>query len=159
MHPQPRVQQKAHALATTGPPEATGIPCTMVLTVSFVLFPVTGLSCHRRPQDAQTSLRTWRQRRGARTTRLRRPPKHRSSAQSLRPAPLRPSHPASNVRDDRETPLFWARDGVTIRLICVSEKAKYFRNEDWTGQIGLKCFAKIVFSSKVFTTFLERSAE
>jgi hypothetical protein len=24
-----------------------GIPCTMVLTVSFVLFPVTGLFCHR----------------------------------------------------------------------------------------------------------------
>ncbi len=27
---------------------STGIPCAMVLTVSFVLFPVTGLSCHRR---------------------------------------------------------------------------------------------------------------
>jgi hypothetical protein len=26
---------------------STGIPCTMVLTVSFVLFPVTGLFCHR----------------------------------------------------------------------------------------------------------------
>ena len=29
--------------------EHAGIPCTMVLTVSFVLFPVTGLFCHRPP--------------------------------------------------------------------------------------------------------------
>jgi hypothetical protein len=28
-----------------------GLPCTMVLTVSFVLSPVTGLSCHRRPRQ------------------------------------------------------------------------------------------------------------
>jgi hypothetical protein len=27
---------------------SSGLPCAMVLTVSFVLFPVTGLSCHRR---------------------------------------------------------------------------------------------------------------
>src|SRR5471030_1504749 len=31
MHPRPRVQQKAHALATTGSPATTGIPCAMVL--------------------------------------------------------------------------------------------------------------------------------
>ena len=33
----------------TGTP---GLPCAMVLTVSFVLSPVTGLCCHRRPQEA-----------------------------------------------------------------------------------------------------------
>jgi hypothetical protein len=26
-------------------------------------------------------------------------------------SPLRPPHPASNVRDDREAPLLWERDG------------------------------------------------
>src|SRR6202042_408401 len=41
----------AHELVTTGSPETPGLPCTMVLTVSFVLSPVTGLFCHRRPQD------------------------------------------------------------------------------------------------------------
>jgi hypothetical protein len=52
MHPQPRVRiGKAHELVTTGSPKRSGIPCTMVLTVSFVLFPVTGLSCHRRSRD------------------------------------------------------------------------------------------------------------
>jgi hypothetical protein len=44
MHPQPRVRNnKAHELATTGSPQQSGIPCAMVLTVSFVLSPVTGL--------------------------------------------------------------------------------------------------------------------
>src|ERR1017187_6443590 len=32
----------------TGTP---GLPCAMVLTVSFALSPVTGLCCHRRPQE------------------------------------------------------------------------------------------------------------
>jgi len=50
--------------------QVTGIPCAMVLTVSFALFPVTGLSCHRRQQIIPP---TWHQHRGARTTRLRRP--------------------------------------------------------------------------------------
>jgi hypothetical protein len=35
--------KKAHALATTGTPQSTGIPCAIVLTVYFVLSPVTGL--------------------------------------------------------------------------------------------------------------------
>src|SRR5947208_1071436 len=37
---------------------STGIPCTMVLTVSFVISPVTGLFCHRHSQDAEASMRT-----------------------------------------------------------------------------------------------------
>ena len=48
----------------------SGIPCAMVLTLSFVLSPGTGLSC---PCRAQIVLRTWPQRREARTTRLLRP--------------------------------------------------------------------------------------
>src|SRR5579864_9088977 len=48
---------------------------------------------------------TWHQPRGARTTRLRRPHQRRSSARKPCAPPLRPSHPAFNVRDDREAPL------------------------------------------------------
>ena len=33
----------------------SGLPCAMVLTVSFELSPVTGLSCHRHPRDAKAS--------------------------------------------------------------------------------------------------------
>jgi hypothetical protein len=45
----PRAEKK-HAAVTTGSAEITGIPCAMVLTVSFGLSPGTGLSCprHRR---------------------------------------------------------------------------------------------------------------
>jgi hypothetical protein len=40
--------KKAHELVTTGSPKSSGIPRAMVLTVSFVIFPVIGLCCHRR---------------------------------------------------------------------------------------------------------------
>ena len=40
--------KKHDELVTTGTTPSTGIPCAMVLTVSFVLAPVTGLFCHRR---------------------------------------------------------------------------------------------------------------
>jgi hypothetical protein len=43
--------EKAHELVTTVTPESPGIPRAMVLTVSFVLSPVTGLVCHRRLQS------------------------------------------------------------------------------------------------------------
>jgi hypothetical protein len=44
---------KAHELVTTGSPENSGLPCAMVLTVSFMLFLVTGLSCHHHRRDAK----------------------------------------------------------------------------------------------------------
>jgi hypothetical protein len=38
---------------TTGSPEKPGLPCAMVLTVSFALSLVTGLVCHHRRRNAQ----------------------------------------------------------------------------------------------------------
>ena len=51
-----RLQQEKQAAVTTGSAGSTGIPCAMVLTVSFVLFPMTMLGCHRRPQGARYAL-------------------------------------------------------------------------------------------------------
>ena len=78
-----RAQGRPGAGRTHGPPankkaggrrhrigRTSGLPCAMVLTVSFALSPGTGLSCSRREQIV---LLTWPQRREARTTRLRRP--------------------------------------------------------------------------------------
>src|ERR1700716_3292906 len=73
--------------------------------------------------------RTCRQRRGVRTTRLRRPQQHLSSAHSViahksfdspcnpiaRKTLPRPPHPVPYVRDDRETPLCVGRDGQSSR--------------------------------------------
>jgi hypothetical protein len=41
-------QNEHTSVVTTVTPETPGIPRAMVLTVSFVISPVTGLSCHRR---------------------------------------------------------------------------------------------------------------
>jgi len=38
---------KHTSVVTTGSPSSPGIPCAMVLTVSFVLSPAIGLVCHR----------------------------------------------------------------------------------------------------------------
>jgi hypothetical protein len=43
-----RLQQKKLAAVTTGSAEKPGLPCAMVLTVSFVLSLGTGLSCPHR---------------------------------------------------------------------------------------------------------------
>jgi hypothetical protein len=62
----------------------------------------------------------------------------------------RPSHPASNVRDDRDTPLLWARDGAKVLLIWVKRKAKYFFRRDWTTQISLNLLGKSDFTRARF---------
>jgi hypothetical protein len=38
------------------------------------------------------------------------------------------------------------RDGKSLRLICISEKQKYFCRGDWTGQITLIRLDKLDFS-------------
>src|ERR1700682_553840 len=48
----------ARALVTTSTPETPGIARAMVLTVSFVLSPVTGLFCHRHRQNCFRQLDT-----------------------------------------------------------------------------------------------------
>ena len=66
----------------TGPAEAFRLSLRDGLTAYFGLSPVNGLCCHRRPQKPGF-LRTWRQHRGARTTRLRRTRQLRSSVTAL----------------------------------------------------------------------------
>jgi len=96
-----RVSHHGHA----GSP---GIPRAMVLTVYFALSPVTGLVCHRRPQEtckklASRELDASVGASGPHDFVVRKPRSRQSRRQ-------RPSHPAPNVRDDRETPL--KRDGM-----------------------------------------------
>ena len=73
---------KESAHEHTGEAEALRLSLRDGLTAYFVLSPVNGLSCHRRPQKPGF-LRTWRQHRGARTTRLRRTRQLRSSVTAL----------------------------------------------------------------------------
>ena len=106
----------------------------MVLTVSFVLSPVIGLSCHRRfalaakldasveasgPHDFAVRVSAIRQ-------------KHQP----------RPPHPVPNVRDDRDTPLMWDGMARLIVLIWVRPETECFCKADWTAQITLIRFNK-----------------
>ena len=43
-----------------------------------------------------------------------------------------PPHPAPNVRDDGETPLFRVRDGIALLLFLANQEAKYFFAKGWT---------------------------
>src|ERR1700722_8063094 len=49
--------RKHTSIVTTVTPETPGIPRAMVLTVSFVLSPATGLSCHRHWRDCGSNRR------------------------------------------------------------------------------------------------------
>jgi hypothetical protein len=56
MHPQPRVESKNTRVSHHGFTGSSGLPCAMVLTVSFVLSLVIGLCCHHRQHNAQALL-------------------------------------------------------------------------------------------------------
>ncbi len=100
--PMVRVQQKARG-RTTGTGRSPAFPARWCYGL-YVIFPVTGLSCHRHlagqvPAGLSASV-------GA-------PEPHDFTVRLLRHSSddvPRPSHLAPNVRDDREPPLLWVRD-------------------------------------------------
>jgi hypothetical protein len=152
LHPQPRVQsEKAHERShyrSTG--TSPGLPCAMVLTVSFVLSPATGLSCHRRPRKLPSANLTPASGRQDHTT-------SPSASSAVRPQHHpRPPHPVPNVRDDREAPLL--RDGMArvVDLICPTAKAKYFSQRGWTGT---KQRNEVICPSGRFLAFLPSKIE
>jgi hypothetical protein len=103
--------KKTRELVTTGSPESPGIPCAMVLTVSFVLSPVIGLLSPSPPRSLLLKNLTPASRRQDHTT------SPSASAPFVFARRSRPSHPAPNVRDDRDTPL------VSAKSARMSERA------------------------------------
>src|SRR6266478_5864300 len=55
---------------------------------------------------------------------------------------VRPSHPLTNVRDDRDTPLLWAGTAQTVSLIWGKREAEYFCAKGWTGFRMRRFFAR-----------------
>ena len=120
MHPQPRVGKiETTRVSHHGRTGFTRHSRTrMVLTVSFGLSSVTGLSCHRhlqRPCKLDISVGMS----GPHDFAVRGKPHS-----SLRPP--RPSHPASYVRDDRETPLEWKQDGAVYGFDLGQTRSEIF---------------------------------
>jgi len=106
----------------------------MVLTVSFVFSPETGLFCLRRlrgvkgpsgissPSANLISASGYQDRTTLPSARWR----------VRQPRISRPPHPALNVRDDRETPLERGGTLGDIDLIWVCDEAKFFCKRGWT---------------------------
>src|SRR4029077_5685979 len=93
----------AHELETTGSPETSGLPCAMVLRL---------ISCSPRGPGSFAPVI-----RGINSANLTpasggrdHTPLPSASASFVNAPPKRPSHPAPNVRDDRDTPLLVGRD-------------------------------------------------
>jgi hypothetical protein len=105
-HPQPRMRnKKAHELVTTGSPKHSGIPCANGFNGLFRALPGDRACCHRRRRDCRSIV--------AGLISASRYQDHAALPSALvrsSSAPRRPSHPAPHVRDDRETPLLWARN-------------------------------------------------
>jgi len=105
-HPWPPCVKKCTGQEPQAWPMHPGLPCATV-------YGLYALSSVRRafwpPSSARcgASSPTWYQRRGIRTTRLRRPRRIVRPHGKPHCDTLRPSHPAPDVRDDREAPLSW----------------------------------------------------
>ena len=128
--PMARLQQKKQAAVTTGSARSTGIPCAMVLTVSFVLSPGTGLSCPRRPRDDLATLSLSVGRPGPYDFAVR--------ACHVRLAcHPRPSHPRLTCRDDRAyVPLHRGGMGGNMVLICPTPQARTHAADWHDGQLA-----------------------
>jgi hypothetical protein len=141
MDPRPRVQQKAHALATTGSPETSGFPCAVgfngllrALPGDRALLPPSPQSARLRAPGLSASV-------GA-------PGPHglavRAHASRLLPHP-RPPHPASTFVTIAKRPSSMRRDSEMKPLIWGESKTKYFCCDGWTAKIRLKWLEKLGF--------------
>src|SRR2546430_3683649 len=107
----------------------------MVLTVSFVLFPVTGLYCHRRLADRSANLMPASGHQDHTTS-----PSARHARSSFAP-PLVHRIPCPTSVTIAKRPSV-GRDGALIILIWVRSETECFCKVDWTAQITLIRFNK-----------------
>jgi hypothetical protein len=127
MRPQPCVRnKKAHKHSHHGHTGITRHSPRNGFTAYTALSPVTGLSCHRRLRSCPHRLDASVGASGP----------HDFAVRKIAPsseAPPRVHRIPPRVRDDREPPLQRDGTGRGIRLICISEKQKYFFEKGWTG--------------------------
>ena len=105
-HPQPRVRNKVKhtSIVTTVTAGFTRRSRTQWFTAYFVLFPVIGLSCHRRQWCCHRWLDAGVEASGPHDFAVRKHALFVNSATCVHRIPPR-------VRDDRETPLWWDEMG------------------------------------------------
>jgi hypothetical protein len=115
--------RKHTSVVTAGTPEAIRHSLHDGVTAYFALSPVTGLSCHRRRPRCESIIANL-------TPASGRQDHTTSPSEVLRarlPRKSRPSHPAPNVRDDRDTPLFAGAEWrEVLKVICPSAQGENF---------------------------------
>ncbi len=129
--------RKHTSIVTTVTPVSPGIPRAMVLTVSFELSPVTGLSCHRRLADTSAKLDASVGASGPHDFAVR------PHARFVFARQRRPPHPALYVRDDREAPLLRVRNGVNVKYIGDVSQAPRLRQNGTTGRLRMVDMRKL----------------
>src|SRR6059058_6171908 len=118
--------KKHTSIVTTVTPVTPGIPRAMVLTVSFALSPVTGLSCHCRQQVTTCQLDASVGASGPHDFAVRLGAV-RQKHHHVHRIPLR-------VRDDRDTPLWGARRPL-YKSDLGEARTDLFSAKHWTGGI------------------------
>jgi hypothetical protein len=122
--------KKHTSKVTTGRPKHSGIPCAMVLTVSFVISSVIGLFCHRHwrgvkgPSGLSSPVRQLEasvEASGPHDFAVRK-------THARQPRALRPSHPAPDVRDDASAPPDGRETRQQLLLICPTAQGKFPRS-------------------------------
>src|SRR5256885_2667147 len=116
--------KKHTSIVTTVTPGSPGIPRAMVLTVSFVLFPVTGLVCHRRQRKYFRRLDA-----SVGASEPHDFAVHLTCCSSAAPSASIASRPAFVTIAIRPSV---GRDGVTNEVICFGEEHEYFWKWGWT---------------------------
>jgi hypothetical protein len=120
----PRATKK-HAAEPQVQPEQPAFPAQWFYGL-YVIFPVTGLSCHRHSWIVSTTLAPA----SGRQNHTISPSAIASFVRAMiAPELSRPSHPASYVRDDRETPLMWERDGDSYKFDLGSSRSDLFSRD------------------------------
>jgi hypothetical protein len=101
----------------------------MVLTVSFALSLVIGLSCHHPRREAKHRHRV------DISVEISGPHDFAVRIRCLRQSTIHVHRIPPRVRDDRETPLRGARPGKLVKVICPSAQARIFasRQDDHTS--------------------------
>jgi hypothetical protein len=121
-----RVQKKTHAAVTTGSAGYPGLPCATVLRLirdlpgDHAWLPPSSARRLERLHELDACIGAPGPRDFAVRCSLIRP------RNDLRLWLPRPSHPASYVRDDRETPLMWERDGDSCKFDLGSSRSDLF---------------------------------
>jgi hypothetical protein len=116
----------AHECSHHGHAGSPGIPRAMVLTVSFALSPVIGLSCHRHRRKNFRQLDAGVEASGPHDFAVRK--------RALSSVALPASTASRPALVTCATPLFRDRTAVVVEVIWVNREEEYFSKLGWTGK-------------------------